>query len=137
MVLHLTSVKKRLRATLKWATGLDFPGAATSPTFSTLGINCMFFRAWHRLRVFPQFWHQLHVFPRLAPVACFQALGVGCMFLRVHQLLFVFPRISSAGRAQSAEREVSNSNPGQTNTHGLKITENEGAAFAITPGAND
>ena len=33
---------------------------------------------------------------------------------------------------QSAEREVSGSNPGRTNTQGLKITEDEGAAFAMT-----
>ena len=33
--------------------------------------------------------------------------------------------------AQSVEREVAGLNPGQINTQGLKITEDEGADFAL------
>ena len=33
---------------------------------------------------------------------------------------------------QFAEREVTGSNPGHTNTRGLKITEDEGVPFAMT-----
>lgn len=35
---------------------------------------------------------------------------------------------------QSTEREVAGSNRGWTNTRGLKITEDEGAAFVYTNG---
>ena len=106
-----------------------FPAILASVTcLSALGTGCMFSRNFGISCMSLRAWHRLHVFTRLASVVCFCAFINCCLF---------FPRISSVGRAQSAEREVSDSNPGQTNTHGLEISENEGAAFAITPAAND
>ena len=44
--------------------------------------------------------------------------------------------LAQLGERRSGEREVTGSNPGRTNTQGLKITEKESAAFVMTS-AND
>ena len=44
--------------------------------------------------------------------------------------------VSSVGERRSAEREVASSNPGQTNTQGLKNNWGESAVFVMTS-AND
>ena len=44
--------------------------------------------------------------------------------------------LAHLGERWSGEREVTGSNPGRTNTQGLKITEKESAAFVMTS-AND
>ena len=59
-----------------------FPALGAVTDFPALGTRCMFFRAWHRLRIFP----------RLAPAACFPALGTSLAFLRLSRFV-CFPAL--------------------------------------------
>ena len=69
-----------------------------------LATDCMFFRAWYWLHVFPRCMALFASFPRLALIACFpallgtdcmfSALGTGCMFSRAWRWLHVFPSLA-------------------------------------------
>ena len=47
-------------------------------------------------------------------------------------LLFTAARLAQLGKRRSAEREVTSSNPGRTNTQGLKNNKGESAVFVMT-----
>ena len=48
---------------------------------------------------------------------------IDCHRIDVKRCVYDRRPVSSVGTARSAEREVVSSNPGRTNTQGLKITE--------------
>ena len=95
----LVTIKIKTKPIVTWLMHL-----APVACFPALGTGYMFFRAWHRLHVFPRLapvtcfsalgtgymffraWHRLHVFPRLSPVTCFPALVTGCMFSRASNI---------------------------------------------------
>ena len=52
-------------------------------------------------------------------------------------MAFIQPYLSKSSVDRVLEQEATGWNRGQTNTQGLKITEDKGAAFAMTFGSDD
>ena len=63
-----------------------------------------------------------------------QCMHMCCMNLR--DTLTAAARLGQLGERRSSEREVASSNPGRTNTQGLKNNWGESAVFVMTS-AND